>query len=68
MQDSFQYPSTDDKIKPEGKRQQLLRKNLYEIVSSQVCKDLHSSPPPVDYTSTTHKDYCSSEGNVDMGE
>jgi len=40
-----------------GKRRELLEKELYEKISAQVQTEMAPSIPPIDYTSTTRKDF-----------
>ena len=56
VQSSYPPPMLEN-VSSTGQRQQELQKHLYEIASSQVHEELHSSPPPIDYTSTTRGDY-----------
>ena len=42
-----------------GKKNQLLKQQLYELASSQVDDVINPAPPKMDYTTTTKGDYTS---------
>ena len=41
----------------EGQRQQMIKEQLYQVISSEVHEEFHPPPPPMDYSSTTKTDY-----------
>ena len=40
-----------------GQRQQLLKQHLSEVISNEVHEEFNPPPPPMDYNSTTKKDF-----------
>ena len=44
-----------------GKKQELLKKQLFEVVSSEVHEEFNPPPPPMDYNSTTQADFGKGE-------
>ena len=44
-----------------GKREEALRRQVYQVVSQQVHEELHPPPPPPDWSSTTRKDFSRGE-------
>jgi hypothetical protein len=44
-------------VRAEGQRQQLIKDQLYQVISSEVHEEFHPPPPPMDYSSTTKADY-----------
>lgn len=53
---SYTSPSPTS-VRVEGRRQQLLKEHLYEVISSEVQEEHHPLPPPMDFTSTTKTDF-----------
>ena len=44
-------------IRLEGQRRQLIKEQLYQVISGEVHEEFHPPPPPMDYNSTTKADY-----------
>ena len=44
-------------VRVEGQRQQMIKEQLYQVISSEVHEEFHPPPPPMDYSSTTKTDY-----------
>lgn len=56
VKDSYQPPSPLG-ITTTGRRQELLKQELYAAVSAQVHEEFNPPPPPIEYSSTTTKDF-----------
>lgn len=53
---SYASPSQTT-VRAVGQRQQLLKQHLCEVISNDVREEFNPPPPPMDYNSTTKKDY-----------
>ncbi|KAL5515702.1 hypothetical protein EMCRGX_G000906 [Ephydatia muelleri] len=56
VKDSY-APASPVKVQNMGKRQELLTRQIYEMVSAEVHEEFHPPPSPPDYTSTMKKDF-----------
>jgi len=54
--DSYRKPQTTT-VRKVGKRRELLEKELYEKISSEMHEKMNQPPPPIDFMSTTKQDY-----------
>jgi len=50
-------PSEVKSCSRSGRRKELLEKQLYEKISSEIQEEMTPKSPPIDYTSTTKKDF-----------
>ncbi len=57
MQGSYTSTNSNSKGSASGIREQILKRDLYELVESSIDTEEHSTPPQIDYTSVTHKDF-----------
>lgn len=58
VQDSYAPPSSiATNVRSVGKKQEMLKRQLYDMVSSQVHEEFHPPPTPPEYVSTTKKDF-----------
>ena len=53
---SYTSPSPTS-VRVVGQRQQLLKQQLFQVISSEVHDEFNPPPPTVDYSSTTKSDY-----------
>ena len=62
IQSSFPLPTLNSdvllSVDKAGERQKLVTERLYDMVTTEVNAELDKDVALVDYTTTTHSDYC----------